>query len=564
MGINGIIPLPIPNDKKIGWPWRTDAVAKSPPYLSIHWPKISIITPSFNQGQFIEETIRSVLLQGYPNLEYIIMDGGSTDGTVEIIKQYAPWLAYWVSEPDRGQSHAINKGFEHATGDIVAWLNTDDIYLPGALFHVADEFLRNKPEWIVGITSVTDEKLIELDRFVPQINTGGWKEKKYRSHGWLDFVMTHQSGTALPQPSSFWTRKAILKVGGIDESFRYAMDHDLVGRLAYAGYRPKLIPHTLAYFRVHQQQKTTEFPVIFWKEELSSAKRWLREKLSLQEKWALVGYQIWFSGLIHWERIKKIYILKRTIAFTWNQARTVKRGLKKIKRLLLGDKNPRVPLKGVVPKEVIAKYIPQNPIIIEAGAHIGLDTADLINYFPQGKIYAFEPVPDLFLQLSERVRLYKNVQCYPVALGNQVGEVVMYISSGVSDGSSSILRPKDHLIDHPDVLFDQTIHAPCTTLDEWAKVNKIEKVDLLWLDMQGYELNALKAGLSVLENVRAIYAEVNLKETYEGAPLYSELREWLETRNFKVEVEEIPWEDGGNVLFVRKPSPENTQSQNYE
>jgi hypothetical protein len=109
------------------------------------------------------------------------------------------------------------------------------------------------------------------------------------------------------------------------------------------------------------------------------------------------------------------------------------------------------------------------------------------------------------------------------------------------------------LTDHPDVLFNETIYVTCVTLDDWVEINNIEKVDLLWLDMQGNELNVLKTGLKVLEKVQAIYTEVNLKEAYEGAPLYTELREWLEVHNFKVEVEEIPWEDGGNVLFLRKP-----------
>ena len=95
------------------------------------WPRISIVTPSFNQGQFIEETIRSILLQGYPNLEYIIIDGGSTDESVEIIKKYEPWLTYWVSEKDRGQAHAINKGLERCTGEILAYINSDDYYYPG-------------------------------------------------------------------------------------------------------------------------------------------------------------------------------------------------------------------------------------------------------------------------------------------------------------------------------------------------------------------------------------------------------------------------------------------------
>jgi len=113
--------LPPPPNDRVGWPW-TEATPPAGETLpdGRPWPKISIVTPSYNQGQFIEETIRSVLLQGYPNLEYLIIDGGSTDGSVEIIRKYEPWLAYWVSERDGGQSEAINKGFRRATGEIVA------------------------------------------------------------------------------------------------------------------------------------------------------------------------------------------------------------------------------------------------------------------------------------------------------------------------------------------------------------------------------------------------------------------------------------------------------------
>lgn len=537
------------------WPWTPVDTLYPWPALESNWPRITIVTPSFNQGRFIEETIRSILLQDYPNLEYIIIDGGSTDGSIDVIKKYEHWLDHWVSETDHGQSHAINKGFERATGTILAWLNADDIYLPGALFHVANAFLESEAEWIVGITSVTDINLRVLDRFVPQINTGHWKAKDFRTHGWLDFVMTHQSGTALPQLSSFWSKKAITKAGGIDESLRYAMDHDLYGRLAYAGYRPKLVPQTLACFRSHQQQKTSEFPFVFWKEELRSVKRWQQQVLTADEKQALNDYEAWFSRYILWERLMAITGLKGLYTFLRENILKVRRGLGKIERLLRGrDGNFSAPLKGIISKKVIAQYIPGNPVIVEAGAHIGLDTEELAKYYPDGKIYAFEPVPDLFLQLSERTRPYKNIHCFPLALSNQVGEAVMYISSGVSDGSSSLLPPKDHLTDHPDVMFEKQIHVECTTLDEWVKLNNIENVDLLWLDMQGHELNALKAGSAVLEKVQAVYTEVNLKEVYDGAPLYSELREWLEGQNFMVKVEEIPWEDGGNVLFVRKPS----------
>lgn len=127
--------LPPPPPGKTGWPWteETERLPNTMPDGG-EWPRISIVTPNYNYGQFIEETIRSVLLQGYPNLEYIVIDGGSTDDSVEIIKKYEPWLSYWVSEKDRGQANAINKGISIATGEWFNWLNSDDILLNNALF----------------------------------------------------------------------------------------------------------------------------------------------------------------------------------------------------------------------------------------------------------------------------------------------------------------------------------------------------------------------------------------------------------------------------------------------
>src|SRR5258708_33872657 len=127
--------------ERYGWPWTTKS--KPLPNLTKNghpWPRISIVTPSYNQGQFLEETLRSVLLQGYPNLEYIIMDGGSSDNSAEIIEKYAPQLAYWESKPDSGQTHAINKGLKRSTGTIMGWLNSDDILLPKSLCRIAETF----------------------------------------------------------------------------------------------------------------------------------------------------------------------------------------------------------------------------------------------------------------------------------------------------------------------------------------------------------------------------------------------------------------------------------------
>ena len=122
--------LPPPPPGRTGWPWTvaSPAVPETAPG-GAPWPRITIVTPSFNQGQFLEETIRSVLLQGYPNLEYIIIDGGSNDNSIEIINRYKNWISYWISEKDRGQAHAINKGIDRSTGEVLAWLNSDDVYM---------------------------------------------------------------------------------------------------------------------------------------------------------------------------------------------------------------------------------------------------------------------------------------------------------------------------------------------------------------------------------------------------------------------------------------------------
>lgn len=143
--------LPPPPSDRTGWPW-TVASAPLPATQpdGSPWPRISIVTPSYNQGQYLEETLRSVLLQGYPNLEYFVMDGGSTDESVAILERYAPWLTHWESERDRGQAHAINKGLARATGQIAAYLNSDDLYLPDALAHVGQTFAQRPFDVLVG------------------------------------------------------------------------------------------------------------------------------------------------------------------------------------------------------------------------------------------------------------------------------------------------------------------------------------------------------------------------------------------------------------------------------
>lgn len=206
-------------------------------------------------------------------------------------------------------------------------------------------------------------------------------------------------------------------------------------------------------------------------------------------------------------------------------------------------------------KNYIRRFLPANPVVIDAGAHVGGDSIEMCRLFPGSTIHSFEPVPAIYQLLKHNTRKFKRIHCHTVALSNKNGEQVMHVSSGASDGSSSFLQPKEHLKDHPDVFFNQDITVKTMTLDDWAASNSIEEVHLLWLDMQGFELEVLKASSVILPKVRAIHMEVSTRPTYEGVPLYGEVRSWMEAKGFHVEVEAIPhgW-DMGNVLFVRKSS----------
>jgi FkbM family methyltransferase len=205
-----------------------------------------------------------------------------------------------------------------------------------------------------------------------------------------------------------------------------------------------------------------------------------------------------------------------------------------------------------ISKKYIRQFLPAQPTVIDCGAHDGSDSLELAAMLG-GRVFAFEPVPAVFEKLKARTKAYPAIQCFQLALADNNGTVPFHISGGASDGSSSILAPKEHLIDHPNVSFTETISVQCKTLDAWAKENNIGKIDLLWLDMQGFELQMLMASPEMLKKVTAIHTEVSVKETYEGVATYEKLKAWLEQQGFRVQLEAIPagW-DMGNVLFIRK------------
>jgi FkbM family methyltransferase len=193
----------------------------------------------------------------------------------------------------------------------------------------------------------------------------------------------------------------------------------------------------------------------------------------------------------------------------------------------------------------------KSPIVLEAGAHNGTDTVRLSARFRSGTIHAFEPVPRLYAHLKAKADRLPNVYCYNLALGANNGDVTLYLSDGASDASSSLLPPKEHLTFHPKVKFESQISVPCTTLDEWATAHNVHRIDFAWLDLQGLEPEMLRASPKILGTMRAIYTEINLIELYQGGILYNEFRDWLKSQGFIVRVEDMCWEDAGNVFFTR-------------
>jgi glycosyltransferase involved in cell wall biosynthesis len=231
----------------------------------MNYPKISIVTPSYNQGKFIEETITSVLNQNYPNLEYIIIDGGSEDNTVDIIRRYEYKLRYWVSEPDKGQTHAINKGLSRASGEILTWLNSDDYYLPGALFHIAELYVNKK--WtniIFGNAVLVDEKgnyILTMKPIVFSEKKGDILSQKVR----------------LPQPASFFTAQMYKKYG-LDESLHYAMDMDFWLRMAFNKEKMFTTDYDIVCFRQHKEAKSSKGNLPFALDAEKKHRRCLKNK----------------------------------------------------------------------------------------------------------------------------------------------------------------------------------------------------------------------------------------------------------------------------------------------
>lgn len=248
----------LPKVEKIGWPWDTAFDPERYNGQSI-WPKISIVIPTFNQGNYIEETLRSILLQQYPALQLIVIDGKSTDETVSILKKYEPWIDYWVSEQDRGQTHAINKGIEQCTGTIFNWVNSDDFLEKGALHHIGR--LYNEKKWTVlagAVRNFNDEgplKVIHNHNLNP-----------------VDMLIKKYDNMKFHQPGVWLTVEGVKSIGGLNEEYNYCFDWHMVIRYLLKQANVVYTDQVLTNFRLHGASKTESFPLRFQEENLEIAK----------------------------------------------------------------------------------------------------------------------------------------------------------------------------------------------------------------------------------------------------------------------------------------------------
>jgi len=270
VGAARLADLPPPPAGTTGWPW-TEESAPLPDKMpdGSDWPRISIITPNYNYARYLETTIRSVLLQGYPNLEYIIQDDGSSDGSVDLIRRYEPHLAYWSTEPNSGQPAVINRGMRRSTGSILAYINSDDYYLPGAFEAVALHFHQHpEADLVYGRCWFVDENEQKIGDHLGRLSS---------LDELLDLWDIWWCKRQIVQPESFWRRRIYETVGDFRTDLHIAFDYEYWCRMLTAGAVFQELNYATACFRFQPMQKTSNATRTAG-EELAVVERWLWDK----------------------------------------------------------------------------------------------------------------------------------------------------------------------------------------------------------------------------------------------------------------------------------------------
>ncbi len=317
--------LPAPPEGRTGWPWteETPTAPETTPD-GAPWPRMSIVVPSLNRADMIEETLRSVLLQGYPDLELIVIDGGSTDGTLDLLEEYDPYLTDWVSEPDEGQSQAINKGMKRATGEVLAYINTDDLYTPGTLTHVAGLFADPDVHWVSGPGEL----------FGPGVGKPYLWPRRPWTERWQWLV-----GNCLTQSSTFWRRAVIEEAGLFDEDMRRSMDYEYWLRVVAHGFELTWTDRVLSRFRIHPGSITGEPAGELPAEEDEMRERYLGILTNEERRKAQSARRQWVARKYRWRGWRRALE-----GLWWPALRDFGRTVRMAPELLLSPKSLAVPL----------------------------------------------------------------------------------------------------------------------------------------------------------------------------------------------------------------------------
>jgi FkbM family methyltransferase len=461
---------------------------------ALEHPLVSIVTPSFNQAQFLQRTVDSVLGQTYPNIEYIVVDGGSNDGSVEILRSYGDRFA-WISEPDRGQSHAINKGLARASGEILAYLNSDDVLLPRAAETVV-RYLQDHPDG--DLVYGTADYIDEHDNVTGSYHTA-------------DYTFTRlMHNCCICQPATFWRATAARLVGPFNESLSFAMDYEHWIRLDRANAKLVHIPERLAQSRLHASSKTRtarrqiyreifevsrreggyvdyHYFISLWRELLRDRDRRLQRLVrflpNLEDRMAYLHHKWWNRHLYSWRdlaRVGRRVLAKRTRRLLGRVRAPANAGRRDVADLY--HQEPEVQLLGA--------FLPQlrDRTVIDVGAELGSVTAALLQ-IGANKAHVIDPHPGNAKALRERFRDDRRVTVHELAISDRDGAAELHVSadpSGVpiSHGHSLLSRG-----DSETLVWHDTVTVPCRSVASLVEEGTLpSRAGILKVDTEGHDL----------------------------------------------------------------------------
>jgi len=486
-----------------------------------NYPKISIVTPNYNCDKFLEETIKSIINQNYPNLEYIIIDGGSNDKSVEIIKKYEKYISYWISEKDSGMYEAIQKGFNKSTGDIMAWLNADDKYHDKCLYSIANIFKNNSiVNWVTGINVVFNEN-----------GETTHVEQSFQHNRFSQFINPFNY---IQQESTFWRRKLWEQAGSfINTQLKYASDFELW--LRFNRYEQiYLVDCLIGGFRFRENQISRKYIKEYKAEVLSSLKKEEDYYLSIEEKNTLNKIKNLLQlknrndSIIKSEEIKnKISELskqKPKIGYNYTNNRYQIKG--ETLHLLLENMKKRRENKKSFLDFIKNKFKYYPDLIIDVGVAKG--TPELYETFPESKMILFEPLIEFEKDIKSLKTKYKYMHYENCALGNEENTIQINVHPDL-DGSSIYLENEDSSLNG----LPRNVNLK--TLDSFIQKYDFEdKSIILKVDVQGAEIDVLRGSIKSLNNVDIVILECTFFNFFNNNSEFIDVINFMNTYNFVV------------------------------